>query len=322
MGTDPKRVRFQRHHIPGGAVVFNSRLEKKEKRKEMKLFSRTPLLIAALSVLAACAAAPGAQPTAAPATDSAATAETAEQPEVLHIRVGVSPVPHGDILRFINENLAPAAGLEIEIVEFTDYVQPNLALDSGDLDANYFQHVPYLEDFNAGNGLELISVAAVHIEPLGIYSSHLSSLEELADGAVVTIPNDATNAGRALNLLAANGLLTLKEGVGYAATLADITENPKGLDIRELEAAQLVRSLEDTAIAVINGNYALEAGLVPAEDALALESGENNPYANILAVNAGHADDPAVVLLIQLLTSPEVKQFILEHYNGSVIPAF
>lgn len=316
VGTDPKRVRYQRHQTPGGAVALTCTLLEKEKRN-MKLSLRNPFLIATLSLTALLLAACGA--TAAPAAPSP---ETGEGTEPLHIRVGVSPVPHGDILRFINETLAPAAGLEIEIIEFTDYVQPNLALDTGDLDANYFQHVPYLEDFNAGNGLEIVSVAAVHIEPLGIYSSQLSSLDELEDGAVVAIPNDATNAGRALNLLAANGLLTLKEGVGYAATLADIAENPKGLDIRELEAAQLVRSLEDTAISVINGNYALEAGLVPAEDALALESGENNPYANILAVNAGNESNPAVLILIELLTSSEVRQFILDQYNGSVIPAF
>lgn len=316
MGSDPKRVRTQRHHILV-ALLFLTSTQNRERKKHMKLYSPTKYTLTALSLLAvllaACGAAASPQATPAPAEAGA---------EPLRLRVGVSPVPHGDILRFINDTLAPAAGLQIEIVEFTDYVQPNLALDTGDLDANYFQHVPYLEDFNAGNGLQIVSVAAVHIEPLGIYSSQLSSLDEVQDGALVAIPNDATNAGRALNLLAANGLLTLKDGVGYAATLTDIVDNPKGLDIRELEAAQLVRSLEDTALSVINGNYALEAGLVPAEDALALESGENNPYANILAVNSGRENDPAVLLLVQLLTSPEIKQFILEQYNGSVIPAF
>lgn len=269
------------------------------------------VLVLAVFFLSACTAAP----TTAPATEAAGK-------ELIKVKIGVSPTPHGDIIKYIKENLAEKAGLDIEIVEFTDYVQPNLALADGQLDANYFQHLPYLEDFNKEHNLNLVSVAAIHIEPLGIYSKTLKSLDELQDGAVVGIPNDATNAGRALNLLAANGLITLKEGVGYAATVADITENPKNLKITELEAAQLVRSLEDTSISVINGNYALDGGLTPAKDALALESGENNPYANILVVNQGHENNEGIKILIQLLTSPEVKQFIEERYNGSVIPAF
>lgn len=238
------------------------------------------------------------------------------------VKIGVSPVPHGDIVKFIQDNLADEAGLNIEIIEFTDYVQPNLALADGQIDANFFQHVPYLEDFNIQHKLNLIPVAAVHIEPLGIYSSKVKSLDEVADGAVVGIPNDVTNAGRALHLLAENGLLTLKDGVGYAATVADITDNPKNLDIVELEAAQLVRSLEDTTISVINGNYALQGGLTPGKDALALESGQDNPYANVLVVNQGHENDEGIQILIKLITSPEVKKFIEDTYNGSVIPAF
>ncbi|MEN6523852.1 MAG: MetQ/NlpA family ABC transporter substrate-binding protein [Anaerolineaceae bacterium] len=238
------------------------------------------------------------------------------------VKIGVSPVPHGDIVKFIQDNLADEVGLNIEIIEFTDYVQPNLALADGQIDANFFQHVPYLDDFNIQHKLNLIPVAAIHIEPLGIYSSKVKSLDEVADGAVVGIPNDVTNAGRALHLLAENGLLTLKDGVGYAATVADITDNPKNLDIVELEAAQLVRSLEDTTISVINGNYALQGGLTPGKDALALESGQDNPYANVLVVNQGHENDEGIQILIKLITSPEVKKFIEDTYNGSVIPAF
>ncbi|HNZ16260.1 MAG TPA: MetQ/NlpA family ABC transporter substrate-binding protein [Anaerolineaceae bacterium] len=238
------------------------------------------------------------------------------------VKIGASPVPHAEILAFIRDNLAPAAGLELEIVEFTDYVLPNLALMDGTLEANYFQHLPYLEDFNAQKGTDLIAVADVHIEPLGIYSRTLSSLNDLSDGAVVLIPNDATNGGRALNLLAANGLITLKQDAGFKATVLDIQENPKNLKITELEAAQLVRSLEDASLAVINGNYALEGGLTPAKDALALESAENNPYVNILAVKRGNENLPAIQKLIALLTSPEVKAFIEEKYAGSVLPAF
>ncbi|MHC1770403.1 MAG: MetQ/NlpA family ABC transporter substrate-binding protein [Flexilinea sp.] len=240
----------------------------------------------------------------------------------IKIKIGVSPVPHGDIINFIKENLAADAGLDIEVVEFTDYVQPNLALDAGEIDANYFQHVPYLNDFNKEHGLELVPVVAVHIEPLGIYSTKIKSLDEITDGAIVTIPNDATNSGRALSLLESNGLITLKEGTGVAGTVTDITENPKNLKITELEAAQLVRSLEDTTISVINGNYALEGGLVPSKDAIVLESGIDNPYTNILVVNKGHENDEGIKILAKLLTSPEVKKFIEEKYNGSVIPAF
>lgn len=277
---------------------------------------RTLALIAVLALvlsfaLSACAAsAPTESPT------SAATAAP------IRVRVGVSPVPHGDILRYVQENLAPAAGLEIEIVEFTDYVQPNLALADGEIDANYFQHLPYLTDFNAEHNLHLVSVAAIHIEPLGVYSKKVASLDAVTNGAVVAIPNDATNAGRALNLLAANGMITLKADAGYSATVADITANPKNLQIVELEAAQLVRSLDDTTLSVINGNYALEGGLTPGKDALALESGANNPYANVLVVNEGHENDEGIKILTRLLTSPEVKKFIEENYNGSVLPAF
>lgn len=250
----------------------------------------------------------------------AAVADAVDGP--IHIVIGVSPVPHGDIVNFVKENLAPAAGLDIEVMEFTDYVQPNLALADGTLDANFFQHQPYLTDFNAEHNTDLISIAAVHIEPLGIYSNKITSLDEIEDGAVVAIPNDNTNGGRALNLLASSGLITLKEGVGYAATVNDITSNPKNLDIIELEAAQLVRSLEDTTISVINGNYALEGGLVPGEDALALESGENNPYANILVVKSGRENEEGLKILARLFNSPEVKQLLEEKYNGSVIPAY
>lgn len=281
-------------------------------KKSIVVLIFTLLLVIAVS-LTACTGT--SNPAATPASENSTK-------DLIKVRVGVSPTPHGDILKYIQQNLAEKAGLEIEIVEFTDYVQPNLALADDQLDANYFQHQPYLDDFNREHGINLVSVAAIHIEPLGIYSKTLKSLDEIPDGGVVAIPNDATNAGRALNLLAANGLLSLKEGAGYAATVADITANPRNLKITELEAAQLIRSLEDTSISVINGNYALDGGFTPSKDALALESGENNPYANILVVNQGHENDEGIQILIKLLTSPEVKQFIEEKYNGSVIPAF
>ena len=271
------------------------------------------LLLIAMAVLSACQ-------TVAPTAASTAP-EVIKPAQVLKVKIGVTPVPHAQIINFIKENLAAKNNLELEVVEFTDYVQPNIAVQDGQLDANFFQHLPYLKDFNEQHKTTLVSVGTVHIEPLGVYSKKIKSLSELKAGDVVAIPNDATNAGRALNLLAANKLLTLKEGVGYAATVNDITGNPLKLDIKELEAAQLVRSLEDTVISVINGNYALDGGLTPAKDALALESGVNNQYANILVVKEGRENDPAIQLLIKLLTSDEVKAFIEKTYSGSVIPA-
>ncbi|GCE46727.1 D-methionine transport system substrate-binding protein [Thermosporothrix hazakensis] len=240
----------------------------------------------------------------------------------LSIKVGASPTPHAEILKYVKDHLAAKEGLDIQIVEFTDYVQPNLALQDGQLNANYFQHVPYMEDFGKEHHIDLVSVGGVHIEPLGIYSKKIKSLKEVPDKAVVAIPNDATNGGRALQLLAAQGLLTLKENVGTKATVHDITANPKNLQIKELEAAQLPRSLDDTTISVINGNYAMSINLKPSKDALALEQAKGNPYANVLAVLKGHENDQAVQKLYKLLTSPEVKKFIEEKYQGSVLPAF
>ncbi|GCE22597.1 MetQ/NlpA family ABC transporter substrate-binding protein [Dictyobacter kobayashii] len=241
---------------------------------------------------------------------------------VTTIKVGASPTPHAEILRYISDNLAAKAGLKIQVVEFTDYVQPNLALRDGQIDANFFQHVPYMEDFNQQHGMNMVAVAKVHIEPLGIYAHKVKSLNEVPNGAVVAIPNDVTNGGRALQLLADHGLITLRSGAGVGATVHDIASNPKNLQIKELEAAQLPRSLDDTTLSVINGNYALTVGLTPSRDALALEKGQGNPYANVLAVMKGHENDPGVTKLAKLLNSPEVKKFIQDKYKGSVIPAF
>jgi D-methionine transport system substrate-binding protein len=258
---------------------------------------------------------PAAGEAVAPATPAASTGE------VVTLKVGAVPVPHAEILSFIQENLAAEAGLNIEIVEFADYVQPNLALADGAIDANFFQHVPYMTDFGAEHNIDMVSIAPVHIEPLGLYSSKLAELTDMPMGATIAIPNDATNAGRALQLLASENLIVLKDGVGTAATVFDIVENPLNINIVELEAAQLPRSLEDTDASIINGNYALEAGLTPSEDAILLESGENNPYANILTALADRANDPAIVKLGELLQSDAVQQFIAEKYQGTVIPA-
>ncbi|MEU5861384.1 MULTISPECIES: MetQ/NlpA family ABC transporter substrate-binding protein [unclassified Nonomuraea] len=271
---------------------------------------RSILGAAALSLLlAACGTSQSATST--PAAESADTV----------LKVGASPVPHGEILKFVKDNLAPAAGLKLEIVEFTDYVQPNVQLDEGQLNANFFQHKPYLDDFNASKGTKLSFVTPVHLEPLGLYSKKITSLSALADGATVAVPNDATNLGRSLKLLADNGLVKLKDGAGTAATERDVTDNPKKLQFKPLEAAQLPRALDDVDAAVINGNYAIEAGLKPASQALVLEKTEGNPYVNGLVVQAGHEKDAGIVTLGKLLQDPKVKDFIKQKYEGSVIPA-
>ncbi|MFF7591149.1 MetQ/NlpA family ABC transporter substrate-binding protein [Kitasatospora purpeofusca] len=238
------------------------------------------------------------------------------------LTVVASPTPHGQILKYVKDNLADKAGLKLNVKEVTDYVTPNTAVQDGSADANYFQHVPYLEDFNKKRGTDIVSVEAVHLEPLGVYSKKVKAIADLPDGATIGLPNDATNEGRALKLLADNKLITLKDGAGTAATPADVTGNPKNFKWKELEAAQLPRSIADVDAAVINGNYALDSGLKPATDAIVLEKAEGNPYANILAVKKGKENDPRVKKLAELLHSAEVKKFIDDTFQGSVIPAF
>ncbi|RKN12698.1 MetQ/NlpA family ABC transporter substrate-binding protein [Streptomyces radicis] len=244
-----------------------------------------------------------------------------ESSEDAPLNVAAGPVPHAEILNFVRENLAEEAGLDLEVTEFTDYVLPNTALDSGEVDANFFQHKPYLDDFNENQGTDIVPVINVHLEPLGLYSNTLESADALAEGDTIAVPNDATNEGRALKLLADNGVIELADGVGAEATLADITDD-RGLSFEELEAATLPRALDDFDAAIINGNYALEAGITPADDALVIEDSEGNPYANFLAVRAGDEDDPRVTTLAELLNTDEVRQFIEDTYQGSVVPAF
>ncbi|WP_411148995.1 MetQ/NlpA family ABC transporter substrate-binding protein [Streptomyces sp. A30] len=236
--------------------------------------------------------------------------------------VAASPTPHAEILNYVKDNLAKKAGLDLEVKEFTDYVTPNTATEDGSVTANYFQNQPYLDDFNKKNGTHIVPVVTVHLEPLGLYSNKVKSADALKSGATVAVPNDSVNEARALKLLDANGIITLKDGVGNEATPSDITKNPKNLKFKELEAAQTPRSLDDVDAAVINGNYAIEADLSPADDALVLESATDNPYGNFLAVKDGNEDDPRVQKLAKLLTSAEVKKFIEDTYDGSVIPSF
>ncbi|MCQ9136234.1 MetQ/NlpA family ABC transporter substrate-binding protein [Streptomyces hilarionis] len=240
------------------------------------------------------------------------------------LTVAATPTPQGEILTYVKDHLAAKAGLKLEVKEFTDYVTPNTAVQQGEVDANYFQHQPYLDDFNKKNGTDIVAVpnAEVHLEPLGLYAKSVKKLTDLKDGATIALPNDTTNEARALKLLEANGLLRLKSGAGYDATPKDVASNPRDLKFKELEAAQLPRSLGDVDAAVINGNYALEAKLSPARDALAAESAKGNPYANFLAVKKGDEKDPRVVKLAKLLTSPEVRKFIADKYDGAVVAAF
>ncbi|MEV8527794.1 MULTISPECIES: MetQ/NlpA family ABC transporter substrate-binding protein [unclassified Streptomyces] len=282
-------------------------------RKNTKI-TAAALATAALAVgLTACGSASDPKP--------AAKADGAKADPSKALVVAASPTPHADILKFVKDNLAAKAGLKLEVKEFTDYVLPNTATEQGQVDANFFQHKPYLDDFNKKNGTHIVPVVDVELEPLGLYSHKVKSLKDITSGQTVAVPNDTTNEGRALQLLAANGLITLKDGAGAGAKLSDIKDS-KGLKFKELEAATLPRALNDVDAAVINGNYAIEADLKPAKDALALEKADGNPYANFLAVKQGNENDPRVQKLAKLLNSDEVKKFITDKYAGSVVPAF
>ncbi|WP_406001920.1 MetQ/NlpA family ABC transporter substrate-binding protein [Streptomyces sp. NBC_00829] len=274
-----------------------------------------------LTASAAALAALGLGLTACGTASDPASASGAKADESKALVVAASPTPHADILNYVKDNLAKKAGLKLEVKEFTDYVLPNTATESGQVDANFFQHKPYLDDFNTKNKTHIVPVADVHLEPLGLYSKKVKGLKELKAGQTVAVPNDTTNEGRALKLLADNGLITLKDGAGTGAKLSDIKDG-KGLKFKELEAATLPRALNDVDAAVINGNYAIEADLKPAKDSLALEKADGNPYANFLAVKKGNEKDVRVQKLAKLLNSPEVKKFIEDTYAGSVVPAF
>ncbi|MFJ6854943.1 MetQ/NlpA family ABC transporter substrate-binding protein [Streptomyces sp. NPDC091271] len=255
-------------------------------------------------------------------SDPAAKGETGADADTSKaLVVAASPTPHADILNYVKKNLADKAGLKLEVKEFTDYVLPNTATENGQVDANFFQHKPYLDDFNKKNKTHIVPVVDVHLEPLGLYSKKAKDVKDIKAGQTVAVPNDTTNEGRALQLLAENGLITIKDGVGTNAKLSDITDK-KGLEFKEIEAATVPRALDDVDAAVINGNYAIEADLQPGKDSLVLEKAEGNPYANILAVKEGNEEDPRVQKLVKLLNSDEVKKFIEDTYKGSIVPAF
>lgn len=259
--------------------------------------------------------------TAASSEAAESTAETSELAGTT-LKVAASPTPHAEILNVAKEVLAEQ-GIDLEVVEFSDYVQPNLVTESGEVDANYFQHTPYLDSFNEENGTHLVSVGAVHYEPFGIYPGTKSDLSELADGDTIAVPNDTTNEARALLLLQDNGIITLKEGAGLEATVNDIAENPHNVKIEELAAEQVARVAPEVAFVVLNGNYALQAGFSVAKDALAYEASDSEAaktYVNIIAVKEGHENNPGIQALVKVLKSDEIKQYINDTYDGAVIP--
>ena len=293
------------------------------------------LLLASLMVMALFAGCGSSAETEEPAAEETeaveetaeeAAEEPAEDGEMTVITVAASPTPHAEILAIAKDILAEQ-GYDLQILEYTDYVQPNMVVDSGEVDANYFQHTPYLTTFNEENGTALVSVGAVHYEPFGIYASSIEDLADVAEGATVIIPNDGSNETRALLLLQQEGLITLEEGIDASsnATIYDIADNPLNLQITEMEAAQLANSLPDVDLAVINGNYALQAGLNAATDALAIEDASGDAaqtYANILVVKEGNESNEAIQALFAALTSAEVGQYIEDTYEGAVVPIF
>ena len=233
------------------------------------------------------------------------------------LKIGATPVPHAEILEFAKPILAKE-GVNLEIIEFNDYVQPNLATDDGSIDANYFQHKPYLDSFNKDHNLNLVSVAAIHIEPIGLYSKKIKNIDQLKDGATIAIPNDPTNCGRALILLANKGLIKLKDINNVSSTVFDIVENKKNLKFVELEAAILPRSISDVDAAVINTNFAIPANLNPLKDAIILE-GADSPYANIIATREDNTQNEYLQKLVKFLQSQEAKDFINNKYNGAIV---
>lgn len=244
--------------------------------------------------------------------------------ETVTLRVGATPAPHQEILEQVVDTLA-AQGTTLEIVPYNDYNVPNTAVEEGEDDANFFQHVTYMENFNADKGTHLVNAGAIHYEPMGIYAGKSDSLENIADGAVIAVPNDPTNEGRSLLLLQELGLITLKEDAGLEATPNDIADNPKNLEFQEMEAAMLPQTIDEVDFSIINSNYALDAGLNPMTDALATEDPESDAaqaYANIIAIKEGNENNEAIKALVAALQSDEVREFIETTYNGSVVPMF
>lgn len=287
----------------------------------MKKFFALALALSLTATLAACGGSNGGGSSSGAASIPASGSSAASAPaETVTLKIAASPTPHAEILNAVKDVLAQE-GIDLVVTEYGDYIVPNTAVEEGEEDANYFQHLPYMDNFNVENGTHLVSAGGVHIEPMGVYAGKTATLADLPDGATIAIPNDATNEGRALLLLEAQGLITLKDSSNLNATPNDIAENPKNLQFKELEAAMLPNTVEEVDLSVINANYALQAGFNPVDDALALEDA-NSPYVNIISVKEGSENDPAIQALVAALQSDTVRDFITETYGGAVVPVF
>ena len=289
-----------------------------------KLLALTLALVLCLGLAACGGTGTGTDTNTDTSSDADTNGDAAANGETITLTVGATPNPHAEILAQVKDDLA-AEGIDLVVKEYSDYVVPNTAVEEGDLDANYFQHTPYMEKFNEENGTHLVSVGKIHYEPMGIYPGLTKTLEELKDGATIAVPNDTTNEARALQLLAAQGLIELKEDAGLNATPNDITSNPKNLQFKELEAAMLPQTASEVDLSVINSNFAMEGGMNPATDSLASEDADSEAaqtFANIIAVKEGHENDPAIQALVKALQSDKVKEYIEKTYSGAVVAVF
>ena len=289
-----------------------------------KLLALTLALVLCLGLAACGGGTTSTDTNADTSSDADANGDTATTGETITLTVGATPNPHAEILAQVKDDLA-AEGIDLVVKEYSDYIVPNTAVEEGDLDANYFQRTPYMEQFNEENGTHLVSVAKIHYEPMGIYPGTAKTLDELKDGDTIAVPNDVTNEARALQLLAAQGIIELKADAGLNATPNDITSNPKNIQFKELEAAMLPQTVSEVALSVINSNFAMEGGLNPATDALASEDADSEAaqtYANIVAVEEGHENDPAIQALVKALQSDKVKEYIEQTYSGAVVAVF
>lgn len=289
-----------------------------------KLLALTLALVLCLGLAACGGTGTGTDTNADTSSDTDTNGDAAANGETVTLTVGATPNPHAEILAQVKDDLA-AEGIDLVVKEYSDYVVPNTAVEEGDLDANYFQHTPYMEKSNEEKGTHLVSVGKIHYEPMGIYPGTTKTLEELPDGATIAVPNDTTNEARALQLLAAQGLIELKEDAGLNATPNDITSNPKNLQFKELEAAMLPQTASEVDLSVINSNFAMEGGMNPATDSLASEDADSEAaqtFANIVAVKEGHENDPAIQALVKALQSDKVKEYIEKTYSGAVVAVF
>lgn len=290
-------------------------------KKLLRTVTTTVLLSSMLAVTSCSSSSQDAASTET-ASETAATSETVEQPtKTTKLIVGATSMPHAEILNLIKDDLL-AEGVEIEVKEFSDYVLLNPSTVDGSLDANFFQHTPYLDEFNATSDKKLVAVGPIHIEPIGLYSSTIKSLDELKDGDKIAIPNDPSNEQRALLLLEDNGVIKVKDRNSSNITPIDIVENPLNLEFTELDAALLSSTMSDFTAAVINTNFAVQAGLNPANDSIIIEDGATSPYANVLVVLEGNENNEAIQALYKAMTSDKVKQFIEENYKGDILSAF